>query len=140
MVCKRCQSSRFVKNGKVRGHQRYRCKDCQYNFTDTPPRGCSLAQKVTAILLYVSGLSMTRTAKLVGVSVPTIQNWIEAFAAAFAAKPKPVARAIVIELDEMWHYLKKSPTSSGSGRLMIALQDNWLTGNAAVVMSSRHAD
>src|SRR5512139_2120946 len=111
MVCKRCQRSRFVKNGKVRGHQRYRCKDCQYNFTDTPPRGCSLAQKVTAILLHISGLSMTRTAKLVGVSVPTIQDWIEEVAAAFPAQPKPVGRAIVIELDERWHYLKKSPTN-----------------------------
>ena len=140
MVCKRCQSSRFVKNGKVRGQQRYRCKDCQYNFTNTPPRGCPLVQKVTAILLYVSGLSMTRTAKLVGVSVPAIQDWIEQFAAAFAAKPQPAARAVVIELDEMWHYLKKSPTPSGSGKLMIALQDDWWTGSAAVVMKPPHAD
>jgi transposase len=99
-----------------------------------------LAQKVTAILLYVSGLSMTRTAKLVGVSVPTIQDWIEQFAAAVSAKPKPIGRAIVIELDEMWHYLKKSPTNFGSGRLMIALQDNWLTGNVAVVTKPPHAD
>ena len=84
-------------------------------------------------MLYLSGLSMRRTAKLMGVSAPTILDWIERMAAAYAAKPKPSGQAIVIEVDEMWHYLKKSPTSSGSGRLMIVRQANWLTGNVAVV-------
>ena len=85
------------------------------------------------MLLYVSGLSMNRTAKLLGVSTPTIQAWLEQFAAAYAQKPEPEGRAVVIELDEMWHYLKKSPNRSGSGRLGIVLQGSWWTGNAAVV-------
>src|SRR4051812_41119631 len=38
------------------------------NFTDTPPRGKPLALKAAAVLLYVSGLSMNRTAQLLGVS------------------------------------------------------------------------
>ena len=107
LACKKCGSERFSKNGVVRGHQRYRCKVCGYNFTDTPPRGYPLDQKVLAVMLYLSGLSMNRTAKLVGVSTPTIMEWIERLAAAYAAKPEPRGRAVVIELDEMWHYLKK---------------------------------
>ena len=63
--------------------------------------------KAAAVLLYVSGLSMNRTAKLLGVSTPTVQAWLEQFAAAYAQKPEPEGRAVVIELDEMWHYLKK---------------------------------
>ena len=78
------------------------------NFTDTPPRGKPLALKVAAVLLYVSGLSMNRTAKVLGVSTPTIQAWLEQFAAAYAQKPEPEGRAVVIELDEMWHDLKKN--------------------------------
>jgi hypothetical protein len=108
-------------------------KACGLNFTDTPLPGKPLAMKVTAVLLYVSGLSMNRTAKLLGVSTPTIQAWIEQFAQTYAQKPEPEGRAVVIELDEMWHYLKKSRTSSGSGRLGIVLQGDWWTGNAAVV-------
>src|SRR4051812_39740365 len=76
---------------------------------------------------------MNRTAKLLGVSTPTIQAWLEQFAAAFAQKPEPEGRAVVIELDEMWHDLKKSPNRSGSGRLGIVLQGGWWTGTAAVV-------
>src|ERR671938_1948068 len=105
--CKRCGSERQVKNGLMRGKQRFLCKSCGLTFTDTPARGKPLAMKA-AVLLYVSGLSMNRTAKLLGVSTPTIQAWLKQFAAAYAQKPEPEGRAVVIELDEMWHYLKKS--------------------------------
>ena len=132
--CKRCGSEERVKNGLMRGKQRYRCRACGLNFTDTPPRGMPLQLKATAVLLYVSGLSMNRTAKLLGVSTPTIQAWIERFAEDHADKPKPQGRALVIELDEMWHYLKKRPTSFGSGRLGIVLQGGSWTGNAAVAI------
>jgi transposase len=67
--CKRCGSEDHVKNGLMRTKQRYRCKACGLNFTDTPARGKPLALKVAAVLLYVSGLSMNRTAKLLGVSL-----------------------------------------------------------------------
>src|SRR3954447_13270995 len=91
--CKRCGSEKQVKNGLMRGKQRYLCKGCGLNFTDTPARGKPLALKAAAVLLYVSGLSMNRTAKLLGVSTPTIQAWLEQFAAAYAQKPEPAGRA-----------------------------------------------
>ncbi len=132
--CKRCGSGEYIKNGRMRGKQRYRCKACGLNFTATPPRGKPLALKITAVLLYVSGLSMNRTAKLIGVSTPTVQAWIEQLAKTYAPKPAPAGRALVIELDEMWHYLKKSPRSSGSGRLGIVLRGGSWTGSAAVAI------
>ena len=131
--CKRCGSEEHTKNGFMRGKQRYRCRSCGLNFTDTPPRGLPLKTKVTAVLLYVSGLSMNRTAKLLGVSTPSVMAWIEQFAKTYAQKPEPEGRAVVIELDEMWHYLKKSPTSSGCGRLGIVLRDVSSIGSWAVV-------
>ncbi len=138
--CKRCGSAEQTKNGFMRGKQRYRCRACGLNFTDTPPRGMPLQLKVTAILLYVSGLSMNRTAKLLGVSTPSVMAWIEQFAKDHAQKPEPEGRALVVELDEMWHYLKKRPTSSGCGRLGIVLRADWLTGNAAVVIAPHSND
>jgi transposase len=106
--CKGCGSEEQVKNGFMRGKQRYRCKARGLNFTDTPPRGMPLRLKVEAVPLYVSGLSMNRTAKLLGVSTPSVQAWIERFAEAYAQRPEPESRAVVVELDEMWHYPKKA--------------------------------
>src|SRR3569832_2001296 len=131
--CKGCGGEEHVKNGFMRGKQRYRCKACGLNFTDTPRRGMPLRVKVEAVLLYLSGLSMNRTAELLGVSTPSVQAWSERFAEVYAQKPAPEGRAVVVELDEMWHFLKKSRTSSGCGRLAIVLRDEWLAGNAGVV-------
>ena len=117
----------------MRGKRRYRRKACGLNFTDTPPRGMPLRVKVEAVLLYLSGLSMNRTAKLLGVSTPSVMTWIEQFAEVHAQKPEPEGRALVIELDEMWHFLKKRPTNSGSGRLGIVLPDGSSTGSWGVV-------
>jgi hypothetical protein len=58
---------------------------------------------------------------------------VELYAKVYAQKPEPEGRVVVIELDEMWHYLKKSPSRSGSGRLGIVLQGGSWTGSAAVV-------
>ena len=41
--CKRCGSEEYVKNGMMRGKQRFLCKGCGLNFTDTPARGKPLA-------------------------------------------------------------------------------------------------
>src|SRR3954451_3684151 len=135
--CEGCGSGEHVKNGFMRGKQRYRCRACGLNFTDTPPRGMPPRVKVEAVLLYLSGLSMNRTAKLLGVSTPSVQAWIERFAEVYAQKPEPEGRAVVVELDEMWHFLKKSPTSSGSGKLGIVLPDGSSTGSWAVVTRPR---
>jgi transposase-like protein len=31
--CPRCQSKERVKNGHINGRQRYRCKNCKYDYT-----------------------------------------------------------------------------------------------------------
>jgi transposase-like protein len=131
--CKRCGSEAHVKNGLMRGQQRSLCKGCGLTFTHTPARGKPLALKAAAVLLSVSGLSLTRTAKRLGVSTPTIQAWLEPFAQASAPKPEPEGRAGVIERDEMGPSLTTSQSRSGSGRLGIVLQGHWWTGKAAGV-------
>jgi transposase len=68
--CKRCGAEEHVKNGLMEGLQRHRCEACGLNFTDTPPRGMPLRIKVTTVLSYLSGLSMNRTAELLGSRPP----------------------------------------------------------------------
>ena len=134
--CKRCGSREHTKNGLMRGKQRYRCKACGLNFTDTPPRGLPLRVKATAILLYLSGLSMNRTAKLLGVSTPTVRSWVQWFGKSCAPKPeRQSGRAVVMrEIDNMWLYIRKSPTDTGSSRLGIVLGGDLRTESAAVVI------
>jgi transposase len=44
-----------------------------------------------------------------------------------------LGEAVIIELDEMWHYLHSKKTNYGSGKLIVAIPVNSLTGNVAIV-------
>jgi transposase-like protein len=101
--CPRCQSSRLIKNGSATGKPKKLCKACGYQFTRMTPRGKPLVTKVNAVLWYLSGISMNRIAFLARVSVPSVLNWIRAFAKDHYEKPEPTGNIIALELDEMWH-------------------------------------
>ena len=119
IVCKRCAGADHVLNGHVRGHQRYSCRACGCNFTMTPPRGKPEAMKEAAVALYaLGGMSFCGIARLLGVSDVAVLNWVRAKA---RQVPEPVAQTpadgakAVVVIDEMWHFLKKSPESCGCG-------------------------
>jgi insertion element IS1 protein InsB len=105
-VCPRCQSDRLVKNGSAAGKPKKQCKQCGRQFTRTTPRGKPLSMKIKAVLWYLSGVSMNRIAFLLRVSAQAVLTWIRALAQHYQEKPEPTGRTIVLELDEMWHYLK----------------------------------
>ena len=50
------------------------------------------------------------------------------FAKTHYEKPAP-GDAIIVELDEMWHYLGSKKTSYGSGKLIVEKLESLLTGN-----------
>jgi len=138
VACYQCGCEQCVKNGFMQEQQRYKCKKCGYNFIDKPRRGHSQPVLALAVWLYLSGLSQRRIARLFGVSTPAVLKWIKAFALKNAPRPVPSGEGIaVVELDEMWHFLKKSPAKSGYGRLIVAIQDSSLTGNAGIVIGPR---
>ena len=38
MICPKCKSEKCVKNGNIGGHQRFKCKDCNHQFTPNKPK------------------------------------------------------------------------------------------------------
>jgi transposase-like protein len=132
MICRKCGSEHNVKSGKVGGAQRYKCKGCGFQFTKEVANGRGADERGKAVALYLLGLSMRAIAKVFRVNVSTVLYWVRNFAAAAYAKPTPRG-AVVVELDEMWHFIQSKKTSSGSGRLIVALPVNSLTGNVGIV-------
>ena len=77
VCCKRCGATDHVKNGIVRGFQRYLCLSCGCNFTMTPPRGKPPAMKALALLLYaMANVSFGSVARILGVSDVAVLNWV----------------------------------------------------------------
>lgn len=131
--CPKCASSDVSKNGKVKETQRYKCKNCSYQFTRTTPRGHPPAEKALAVTLYLMGISMNAIGRLLKVSTPAVLSWIRKFTLDNYEKPEP-AQAIVVELDEMWHFLNSKKINSGSGKPIVVIPVDSLTGNAEGVI------
>lgn len=67
--CKKCGPGKCVKNGLMNEKQRYRCKDCFYNFTLRPRRGKHPVLKALAIFLYASArVTMSKITRVMKVS------------------------------------------------------------------------
>ena len=87
--CPKCQSREVVKNGKVQGKQRYKCKSCSLQFTRLTPRGRPAQEKAMAVTLYTQGLSIRAIARLIEVSPSAVLKWIKTFAKTHYEKPAP---------------------------------------------------
>jgi transposase len=133
-ACPKCTHPHVVKAGKARGTQRWLRRGCDDQLTRAAPRGRPGWQKSLAVFLYCHGLSMNALGKMFGVRASSVLKWIRRYAADHAEKPVPSGKAIVLEVDEVWHFLKKNDTTSGSGRLLIVIQAASLTGSVGVVM------
>ncbi len=94
--CPRCGSWRLIRYGIVAGQQRWRCRRCRYQFTHLEEHGTPDPTKRAAVSLYGYGLSFNAVA---------VCRYVDRF----CTKP-PAGETVVIELDEMWHYLQRKKT------------------------------
>ncbi|KAA6328593.1 hypothetical protein EZS27_022531 [termite gut metagenome] len=80
MNCPKCQSTNKIKNGIVRGHQRYKCKDCHYTYTVEKRSGeYPKSERKKALQLYLEGLGFRSIGRYLGVSNVTVLKWIRSF-------------------------------------------------------------
>ena len=134
--CKRCKTERVVKNGEVRGQQRYHCKSCAYNFVlgDRRVSQSLAARKALAVILYaLSKASFGMLGRIFGVSRTLAYRWIKAEAEALA-EPAVSGDIKEMEFDEMWHFIGSKKTSAGSSRRWIAARGEPWPGSSVIVM------
>jgi len=86
-----------------------------------------------AVVLYCLGLSFKTIGTLLNYSKTSIINWVRDFARKNYAKPIPKGE-LVLELDEMHHFIRSKKTNCGFGKHIAAQLDSLLTGNAEIVI------
>lgn len=80
MNCPRCASAEHTKNGIVNGLQRYKCKQCAYNFTvEQKSSLIDAGKKRLAVILYLEGLRITSISELLKVSHVSVLNWVRRY-------------------------------------------------------------
>lgn len=75
--CLKCGKTELVKNGLVFGTQRYKCKNCGYQFTKLTPAGKPIFIKLISHALFSSGMSMRQIAAIVGVTGQSVARWMK---------------------------------------------------------------
>ena len=108
-ACKNCQSEKVVKNGIIRQKQRYKCKECGYNFVVGDDRTSPKmpAMKALCVLFYCLGkASYNMLGKLLGRDRSLIYRWIRE-AGLNMTEPEINGEITEIEFDEMWHFIQK---------------------------------
>ena len=138
MKCPRCKSNDKVKNGVIKGLQRYRCKECKYNFTvEKRSREYSNEIKRKALQLYLEGLGFRSIGRILSVSNVSVLNWIKAFGKKIKDLQSDGKVVEYAELDEMHSFIGNKKTIVGYGLLLIDLGRNSSTSLLATEVTSQ---
>ncbi len=138
MKCPRCKSNDKVKNGVIKGVQRYRCKECKYNFTVEKRSGeYSNEIKRKALQLYLEGLGFRSIGRILSVSNVSVLNWIKEFGKKIKDLQSDGKTVEYAELDEMHSFIGNKKTIVGYGLLLIDLGRNSSTSLLATEATSQ---
>ena len=122
MKCLKCKSENCVKNGLNVGVQRYKCKECGYNFTKGR-RAKPTYLKRLALQLYLEGLGFRAIGRILKVGNVSILNWIRKYGEQID-EIKSDQEIFVAEVDEMYSYVGSKKNHAGYGLLLIDMEKN----------------
>jgi len=120
MNCPKCQTIDPIKDGVVKGRQRYFCKPCKYHFT-VQHRGKPPEIKRAALELYLEGLGFRSIERFLNVSNVAVMNWVKEYGKKIESLKKAEGSIDVVEMDEMHSYVSGKKTIAGYGWLLIGL-------------------
>lgn len=104
--CPYCYDVRFVKNGKYKGHHRYKCKSCNRNFSmhsGTAFQGIKKLDKFDqykTIMFEEGFISLEKMSKRVGISIQTAFDWRHKILSTL--KPEEFEFRGITEMDDVW--------------------------------------
>ena len=84
--------------------------------------------------MYAHGYSFRTIAKFFKVNVHSAFVWVKTFAEKNYSKPAPIDDSVVIELDEIWHFLRSKKDKFGFGNRIAEQQNSSSIGNATQEM------
>ena len=120
MDCPKCNSKNYVRDGIVKGKQRYYCKDCYYRYR-VKSYGMGNDIKRRALELYLEGLGFRSIVRLLGLSNVTILRWVRSLGQKIEDLRLSEGNIKVIELDELHTYISSKKSIVGYGWLLVGL-------------------
>lgn len=125
--CPNCDSDRYVKSGIVNDRQRYKCKDCGYNFT-VFKEGKRISDYYVnkAIQLYLEGLTYREIERLLGVSHVSVMNWVKKYNIKRPENADYHPSYKILSASELSTYFSIPSNLKGAGTIVTELGDKYM--------------
>lgn len=125
--CRFCESNRLVKNGVIRGVQRYKCKECRRN--QLPKDGrvkYSNKERYMAVAMYLNNVGFRAIGRVMQIPFQIIHGWIrkagELVEMEVDKAPKTSRDISILEMDELYTYIQKKSGKYEYGLLLIGTE------------------
>lgn len=134
LKCKYCREEKLCKFGKYKGFQKYKCKSCNKVFTDKEDTRYKmdkydLNKRKLAITMYINNVGIRSIERILNVPNELILNWIknvgrnlEQIIDNNKKQTKTTKKIEILEMDELWSYIKKNKIKSKYGLLLIEME------------------
>lgn len=134
LKCKYCREEKLCKFGKYKGFQKYKCKSCNKVFTDKEDTRYKmdkydLNKRKLAITMYINNVGIRSIERILNVPNELILNWIknvgrnlEQIIDNNKKQTKTIKKIEILEMDELWSYIKKNKIKSKYGLLLIEME------------------
>ncbi|MBR1648415.1 MAG: IS1 family transposase [Alphaproteobacteria bacterium] len=133
MRCRHCGSEELVKDGIVGGKQRYKCKSCNRTMRLNDKRiKYSMELRLKVLKGYLEGVGIMSLERMYDVPNTLIIYWIRHYARMIteilnmAKVPDKVTDVEILEMDELYSYVKKNETKSMCGLLLTETETKFL--------------
>jgi transposase-like protein len=126
-ICPSCSSENQIKSGVVNGRQRYKCKDCNYNFTvDKIGKKIDEYYVNKALQLYLEGLTYREIERILGISHVSVLNWVKKYNIKRPSNTKYHPTYKILNATELGEYFSNSQNIKGAGAVVTELGDKFM--------------
>jgi len=115
MDCPKCKSSNWIRNGFVNEIQRYKCKECAYNYTVVQKSTAKPAsERQLGLAMYLEGLGFRSISRVLNVSHSSVMKWVKKYGGQLEEKENE-DQVSVVEMDELHSYVGQKKIIVGFG-------------------------
>lgn len=141
IICKKCKSDNIVKNGIVRGQQRYQCKACKYTFLLNDRRTneeVTVLKALNVLIRSLNNVSYTMLEKLLNRDRSLIQRWNQdAGLTGWRSRHKDTFQ---IDFNQLERYIKMNENLFDTAAPIFVSAGKLLSDYSAILIVQRKGD
>ena len=106
MKCPQCHSTKTIKNGRRRGKQCYKCRDCGRQFVESPVvRSYPPEVKQLCLKMYLNGMGLRGIERVTEIHHTTVMHWVREAGLKLPDAPEEDEIPEITEIDELQTFI-----------------------------------